>query len=66
MPDKYQDIDEGNRLYQRDLSKALVASLGFDAALEACESNGWEGISFLRHATAQGISNQETANDAGR
>ena len=44
MPEKYQDTDEGNRLYQRDLAKALVASFGSDAALEACESNGWEGV----------------------
>ncbi len=36
--------DEGNHLYQRKLAAALVASLGFDAALEACRSNGWEGI----------------------
>ncbi|MEE8252815.1 MAG: hypothetical protein V3R17_02660 [Hyphomicrobium sp.] len=36
--------DEGNHLYQRKLAVALVASLGFDAALEACQSNRWEGV----------------------
>ncbi len=32
-----------NRHYQRDLAEALVAGLGFDAALETCRQNAWEG-----------------------
>ncbi len=36
--------EEGNHLYQRKLAAVLVASLGFDAALETCQSNGWEGV----------------------
>lgn len=32
-----------NRRYQRDLAEALVAGLGFDAALETCRQNAWEG-----------------------
>ena len=36
--------EEGNHLYQRKLAAALVASLGFDAALETCQRNGWEGV----------------------
>ncbi|MFQ5958232.1 MAG: hypothetical protein ACE5LF_02575 [Alphaproteobacteria bacterium] len=36
--------DEGNRLYQRHLAAALVASLGFDAAVEVCQGNQWQGI----------------------
>ena len=36
--------EEGNHLYQRKLATALVASLGFDTALETCLSNDWEGV----------------------
>ncbi len=36
--------EEGNHLYQRKLATALVASLGFDTALETCRGNDWEGI----------------------
>ncbi len=36
--------EEGNHFYQRKLATALVASLGFDTALETCRSNDWEGI----------------------
>ncbi len=36
--------EESNHLYQRKLATALVASIGFDTALETCQSNGWEGI----------------------
>ncbi len=50
MPRRYVNPAEGNHRYQRDLAKALVDSLGFDAALEACLSNGWEGILRVLHA----------------
>ncbi len=48
--------DEANHLYQRSLAEALVASLGFDAALEACQNNGWQGVlgvllAELRHSS---------------
>ena len=36
--------DKGDPLYPRDLAAALVASLGLDAALEACKSNGSDGV----------------------
>ncbi len=36
--------EEGNHLYQRKLATALVASLGFDAALDTCRGNDWEGV----------------------
>ena len=48
--------DEGNRLYQRHLAAALVASLGFDAAVEAGQANQWQGILgvlFAERPTAQ-------------
>ena len=35
--------EESNHLYQRKLATALVASLGFDTALETCRSNDWDG-----------------------
>ena len=44
MPRRYVDSVEGNHRYQRDLARSLVASIGFGAALEACLSNGWEGV----------------------
>ncbi len=36
--------DKGDHFYLRDMAAALVAGLGFDAALEACKSNGWDGV----------------------
>ena len=36
--------EQDNHPYQRDLAAALVASLGFDDALAACRSNGWDGV----------------------
>ena len=36
--------EKDNHPYQRELASALVASLGFDDALEACRSNGWDGV----------------------
>ncbi len=36
--------EESNHLYQRKLATALVASLGFDTALETCRGNDWGGI----------------------
>ena len=33
-----------NHPYQRDLAAALVAGLGYDDALAACRSNGWDGV----------------------
>ncbi len=36
--------EESNHLYQRKLATVLVASLGFDTALETCPSNDWDGI----------------------
>ena len=44
VPRHAMSPDEGNHLYQRELAMALVASLGFDGALEVCQSNGWEGV----------------------
>lgn len=44
LPHRHECPAEGNHCYQRDLAKALVANLGFNAALETCASNGWEGI----------------------
>ncbi len=44
MPRQTPSPDEANHLYQRSLAEALVTSLGFDAALEACQSNGWQGV----------------------
>ena len=44
LPQQHECPAEGNRRYQRDLAKALVANLGFNAAMETCASNGWEGI----------------------
>lgn len=35
---------QDNHPYLRDLAAALVAGLGFDAALAACRSNGWDGV----------------------
>ena len=36
--------DTGNQDYQRDFAAGFVASLGFDDALKACRSNGWDGV----------------------
>jgi hypothetical protein len=36
--------ERGNDFYQRDLAEKLVRVLGFDAALDACRNNGWEGV----------------------
>ncbi len=36
--------EQDNHPYQRDLASALVAGLGYDDALEACRSNGWDGV----------------------
>ena len=33
-----------NHSYQRDLAESLVAVLGFDDAVRACQNNGWEGV----------------------
>ncbi len=33
-----------NHSYQRDLAESLVAVLGFDGAVGACQNNGWEGV----------------------
>ncbi|MCH7887744.1 MAG: hypothetical protein IIA00_00520 [Proteobacteria bacterium] len=35
---------QDNHPYQRDLAAALVAGLGYDDALAACRSNGWDGV----------------------
>ncbi len=36
--------EQDNHPYQRDLAAALVAGLGYDDALAACRSNGWDGV----------------------
>ena len=56
MPRQTPSPDQANHLYQRSLAEALVASLGFDAALEACQNNGWQGVlgvllAELRHSS---------------
>lgn len=35
---------QDNHPYQRDLAAALVAGLGYDDALAARRSNGWDGV----------------------
>lgn len=35
---------QDNHPYQRDLAAALLAGLGYDDALAACRSNGWDGV----------------------
>ena len=56
--------DRGNDLYQRDLAEKLVGVLGFDAALDTCRTNGWEGVlTVLLCGTAPST---ERAVDRGR
>ncbi len=43
MPVAYDIPQAANHRYQLNLALALVAELGFDAALETCRQNGWEG-----------------------
>lgn len=44
MPGESVSSSDGNRRYQADLAAVLVSSLGFDAALETCRTNGWDGV----------------------
>ena len=53
MPRLFNGPEEGNHLYQRKLAAALVASVGFDAALETCQRNGWEGVLSMLAAKPQ-------------
>ena len=34
----------GNQDYQRNLAISLVSSLGIEAAMHTCQSNGWDGV----------------------
>ncbi len=43
MPVAYDNPQAANHRHQLNLALALVAELGFDAALETCRQNGWEG-----------------------
>ncbi len=43
MPVAYDNLQAANHRHQLNLALALVAELGFDAALETCLQNGWEG-----------------------
>ena len=36
--------EPGNRDYQRGIAYALIDNLGYDAAVQACLANGWNGI----------------------
>ena len=36
--------EAGNRDYQRGIACALIDSLGYDDAIQACLANGWNGV----------------------
>ena len=42
MTDRYEHSD--NRSYQADLAVSLVATLGRDGAIRACQENCWQGV----------------------
>lgn len=36
--------EPGNRDFQRGIAYALIDDLGYDAAVQACLANGWNGV----------------------
>jgi hypothetical protein len=44
MTDRFVGPEIGNRECQRELAHVLVATHGYDEALEMCQENGWEGV----------------------
>ncbi len=43
MSNEPLDADIGNRIYQQQMAKNLVQSLGMGGAVEACYQNNWSG-----------------------
>ena len=44
MADHFVGPETGNRECQRELAHLLVATHGYDEALEICQENGGEGV----------------------
>ncbi len=55
-----------NNSYQRDLAESLVAVLGFNGAVRACQNNGWEGVLTVLVAKRPAARGEITGPDSER
>lgn len=41
---QYITVQQDNHDYQRDFATALIKSLGYEGAVQACYENQWHGV----------------------